>query len=50
MSILINFMTREENKNKNKASFRNKAESKEAKKELALKMQNKSQIDWENER
>ena len=50
MSSLINFMSREENKNKNKASFRNKAESKEAKKELALKMQNKSQIDWENER
>lgn len=50
MSNLINFMTREENKNKNKANFRNKVESKEAKKELALKMQNKSQIDWENER
>ena len=52
MSNLINFMTREENKNKNKnkVSFRNKADNINAKKELAKKMQNKSQIDWENER
>lgn len=44
---LISFMTK--NENKNKKIQKNKAESKEAKKELALKMQNKSQIDWENE-
>ena len=48
VSSIVDFMTKEENKNKNKASFI-KAESKEAKKELALKMKNKS-LDWENER
>ena len=45
---LINFMTKSENKNRN--IQKNKVESIEAKKELAKKLENKSQIDWENER
>ncbi len=45
---LINFMTKRENKNKNMQ--KGKADSIVAKKELSKKLENKSQIDWENER
>ncbi len=45
---LINFMTKNENKNKN--IKKQMADSIQAKKELAKKLENKSQIDWENER
>ncbi len=45
---LINFMTKSQNKNKNMQ--KGKADSIVAKKELSKKLENKSQIDWENER
>ncbi|WP_250277597.1 MobP3 family relaxase [[Clostridium] colinum] len=45
---LINFMTKNESKNKN--IKKQNVDSIEAKKELAKKLENKSQIDWENER
>lgn len=48
VSNLINFMTKSENKNKNMQ--KGKAESIAFKKELVKKLENKSQINWENER
>ncbi len=47
---LMNFITKSDNKNKNRNIIKNKTESLVAKKELAKKLENKSQIDWENER
>lgn len=50
VSNLINFMTKAENKNRNQIKTLNGDKSITAKKELAKKLENKSQIDWENER
>lgn len=50
VSNLINFMTKSEKKNRNQLESFSRERGIIAKKELAKKLENKSQIDWENER